>query len=364
MKLVHVLYSGLGGHGNVFFSFLEARDPSIENVAIFYGIEPIRDEYVAMCNQFGIAFSYVQKKEGGNLRFMRDIYSAIRNVRPDKCFLHGSLNILPVWWFTVRHKCKILVRETQANHLKSKKQWLMFILSLLLANKIIFLSPEYQEDIEKRFTFFLSLFSRKFAIIPNGINTETFSPAKSPEKQTTQFMTIMMQSRLVDIKDHRTLIKAFFGVLAEIPMAQLIIAGDGPELSSLEHYANSLNLANSIVFKGLLDKSSLIESMRSSDLYVHATYGETMSTAIMQAMSCGLPVIASDVAGVNNMVGNGKAGILVPLNESKTLETEILKLAHNTAELQKQALASRKQALSLYSNTRMSNQYINELKSL
>ncbi|MBK8495622.1 MAG: glycosyltransferase family 4 protein [Chitinophagaceae bacterium] len=52
--------------------------------------------------------------------------------------------------------------------------------------------------------------------------------------------------------------------------------------------------------------------LQSLDIYVHASLGETMSTAIMQAMACKLPIVASDVNGINNMIIHGKTGILVP----------------------------------------------------
>lgn len=60
-----------------------------------------------------------------------------------------------------------------------------------------------------------------------------------------------------------------------------------------------------------LMKENLVQFLQSLHLYVHASLGETMSTAVMQAMGCGLPIIASDVNGINNMIDNGRTGILV-----------------------------------------------------
>jgi glycosyltransferase involved in cell wall biosynthesis len=60
---------------------------------------------------------------------------------------------------------------------------------------------------------------------------------------------------------------------------------------------------------GLLSAQQIVGFLNALDVYVHCTHGENMSTAIMQAMSCGLPVIASDVEGVSNMLANG-VGIL------------------------------------------------------
>ena len=142
-----------------------------------------------------------------------------------------------------------------------------------------------------------------------------------------------MQSRLSETKDHQTLIDAFALLLktkTDKPV-KLFIAGDGVCRAALEKQVQSLNLSDSIFFTGMLEENDLPEFINSLDIYVHATLGETMSTAIMQVMACRLPVIASDVLGVDNMIRHNENGLLVPAKNTKALCDAVLQLINNPA---------------------------------
>ena len=90
------------------------------------------------------------------------------------------------------------------------------------------------------------------------------------------------------------------------------IAGDGDFKEELVEYTEQLGLTNDVEFTGMIPEKALVNFLQSLDIYVHASLGETMSTAIMQAMACKLPIVASDVNRINNMITNNITGILVP----------------------------------------------------
>ena len=70
MKVLHILYSGLGGHGNVFFNMVQADEQQEYTFkVIFNGIEDIRQEYINRCQKLHIPFSFVKKKPGKHLVF-------------------------------------------------------------------------------------------------------------------------------------------------------------------------------------------------------------------------------------------------------------------------------------------------------
>ena len=83
---------------------------------------------------------------------------------------------------------------------------------------------------------------------------------------------------------------------------RLSIAGDGETSRDIKNYVEQNGLSDHVFIFGLLDQSALLDFLQSLDIYAHCTFGETMSTSIMQALACGLPIIASDVEGVSNMV--------------------------------------------------------------
>ena len=95
MKIVHVLYSGLGGHGNVFFSMVSAdKENEFEYEAVFNGIEDVRQEYIERCNQLGIRWTFVKKQPGLDIKFCKNLVIAIKKTNSDIIFLHGSTQIL------------------------------------------------------------------------------------------------------------------------------------------------------------------------------------------------------------------------------------------------------------------------------
>jgi L-malate glycosyltransferase len=107
----------------------------------------------------------------------------------------------------------------------------------------------------------------------------------------------------------------------------------------------------------MLEEKDLPEFINSLDIYVHATLGETMSTAIMQVMACRVPVIASDVPGVNNMIIHEQLGLLVPVkNETAMAEAIVYLLDHPevAAKLSGNAFDF---AITHYSNTSMLDKY-------
>ncbi len=334
MKVLHVLYCGLGGHGNVFFSMLKAdADKEMEYEALFYGIEDLRADYIEQCNSNNISWNFAQKKAGFDLKYYRQILHFIKKSNPDIVFLHGSAYILPskIASLLSAKKYRVVVRETQANHLKTKAQWITLCIAMLLADKIVCLTKEFKEQIKASIKFFYR--DKKVVVIPNGIDLDLYKPK---ENSMANVFYIGMQSRIVSIKDHTTLLKAFslLKKAGKIPAGQNIklkIAGDGDFKEQLIRLTNELEINNDVEFTGMLNEQNLVHFLQSLHLYVHASLGETMSTAVMQAMGCGLPIVASDVNGINNMIDNGRTGILVPVKNEQLMAEALIACITNPA---------------------------------
>lgn len=358
MKILHVLYSGLGGHGNVFFSLIDAdKEKQFEYEALFYGIEDVRDEYITKCKQKGIKWYFAKKKHSFDLLFFKKIWEYILKSSPDIVFLHGSGYIILAKIFQVlyRRKTQIIVRETQANHLKTPFQKICLFFSLLFANKVVFLTKQFMDEVRESFSLIFN--KSKMVIIPNGIDQQIFKPG---DKKSSNFVYIGMQSRLIKIKDHLTLIKAFAALKSDFSNnnnIKLLIAGEGDFKSVIIEEVEKLNIKDDVVFTGMLEEKELVSFLQSLSIYVHASFGETMSTAIMQAMSCGLPIIASNVNGINNMINDSVNGVLVPLMDSDKLYEAMLMCLTKPEISYKIASNSYRTALEKYSNNLMFKKY-------
>ena len=324
MKALHILYSGLGGHGNVFVSMVEADvDHQDQYEALFFGIEDIRPEYIKMAEDKGIPWHFVKKKPGLDLVSYRQIAKIIKQSAPEILFLHGGCYFFPAWYAAIfaPRKVKIVVRETVPNHLKTLVDWAGLAFALVFAKKTVFLNVEYRDIIKKQMRLLFS--DKRTTVIGNGIDLNLFKP---DHKRATDCIRLGMQGRLSVTKDHTTLIKAFHTIVKQWEGKQnfeLIIAGGGTQREELEKLAAELNISDKIQFLGMLKETALPAFINSLDIYIHATLGEMMSTAIMQVMACEMPIIASDVFGVNNMIKNGENGLLVPLGDEHKMASAI-----------------------------------------
>jgi glycosyltransferase involved in cell wall biosynthesis len=365
-KVLHILYSGLGGHGNVLFSMIDADiDNRLNYEILFTGIEDVREEYIDKCNINKLKWGFIKKQQGIDISFYWKIFQFIMISKPDVVFLHGSGAIIPAWVAQKRHfLSKIIVRETQANHLKKTSEWIFLVISMLLANHIVFLTKEFRDIVKEKIKCFFQ--NDKVRIIPNGIDLSIYIKNKynGPFGDKNK-IRLGMQSRLVPIKDHKTLLEAIFLLKDKYYFNQieLYIAGDGSTREYLEQLAIDLGINNNVLFLGMINQNGLIRLLNDLDIYIHASMGETMSTALMQAMASRLPLIASDVHGINNMIEHEVTGILVPVKNAQALAEAIHDCITDVDKMQLIAQNAFDFAEKEFSNYKMFNRYLKIMDS-
>lgn len=357
IKVVHVLYSGLGGHGSVFFSLVRAdKERKVDTKAAFVGIEDLNPDYATLCEKFEVPFTAIRKRPGLDFGVYKKLYGAFRQFKPDVIVLHGSAFIFVAALYRFfSKKTSIIVRETQAHHLKAGREWFWLKWSVKLANRMIYLTRESLQGVIEKFPGLPV--EKKAVIIPNGIDTDVYAP-KTIQPGKAQIV-IGMQSRLQKIKDIPTLLRAFHMLTRKLPNAplKLRIAGDGPTMQELKALTGELGLNEQVEFCGMLPEGELRQFMGSLDIYVHSTFGETMSNSIMQAMACGLPIVASDVWGVNNMLKHDVNAILVAPENPGQMADVLERLVQDKALASSLGSAARDTALNEYSNYRLFAQY-------
>lgn len=151
----------------------------------------------------------------------------------------------------------------------------------------------------------------KIKIISNGVDTKKFYPAA---KAVTQPI-ILSTSRFGARKGVKFLIQA----LADIPHAQLWLAGSGIEEPKLKSLAQKLRLSSRIKFLGLVPRRRLPSLYRQAKIFVLPSLSESRSNALLEALASGLPVVATNIGGNPELVNNNN-GLLVNPSDS-----------HNTA---------------------------------
>lgn len=141
---------------------------------------------------------------------------------------------------------------------------------------------------------------------------------ESPSVQIRQDVhSLITIGRLVDQKDHDTLIKAFAKVKKNID-ACLYIIGNGPNRKKLENLAQTLDIGDAIRFLGW--QSNPFALLKQADLFVLSSLFEGFGNVLVEAMACGLPVVSTDCpSGPREILKDGEAGILVPVGDVDAL---------------------------------------------
>jgi sugar transferase (PEP-CTERM/EpsH1 system associated) len=153
--------------------------------------------------------------------------------------------------------------------------------------------------------------------IYNGVDTERFQPgpAKSREWLPATFrdagLTLIgTVGRIQPVKDQATLLQAFARLVAQRAdlraRLRLLIVGDGPLLEELKALAATLHIADITFFPGAM--GDVPQALRALDVYVLPSLNEGISNTILEAMACGLPVVATGVGGNLELVEDGVCG--------------------------------------------------------
>ena len=167
---------------------------------------------------------------------------------------------------------------------------------------------------------------QKITVLQNGVNTDLFHSMPGTRifgmKDKYIIGTI---GRLVPVKNQALLLKAFAEAKKNNDNLFLVIVGEGPLENSLKEQVHNLKITDDVLFTGR--RFDIPQVLNSLDLFVLPSLSEGMSNTILEAMSCGLPVIATRVGGNPELINYRENGILVESDSLHQMADAILKTA-------------------------------------
>jgi len=179
-------------------------------------------------------------------------------------------------------------------------------------------------------------------IIHNGIDTEQFKPARNNKDK----LRILCVSRLIERKGIDYLLRSIPPIKEKIGNTfEVWIVGEGNLEQQLKGLARQLGVADVVSFKGCIEHSRLPDIYASSDIFVLPSLSEGMSNSILEAMACGLPIIATDTGGTKELI-NGN-GVILPTEDAEGIADAISKLNEEPSLREKMGIKSRRLATEL-----------------
>jgi glycosyltransferase involved in cell wall biosynthesis len=226
-----------------------------------------------------------------------------------------------------------------------------------MADRVIVTSNDYAKnsDIAKLF----DKYQQKFREVPNGVNTKIFIPAEKSEKilskhniQPSQKIVLFVGGldKAHYFKGVDVLIEAMSRLKQSSYDWRLVIVGSGDLQKEYESLASQLHIDAKTVFAGYVTEQDLPLYYQSADCVVLPSIdkSEAFGMVLVEAMACGKPVVASNLAGVRSVFTENKEGLLSKIKDADDLATKINYILNNEELVKDFGIKSRQKAVTTY----------------
>jgi L-malate glycosyltransferase len=199
---------------------------------------------------------------------------------------------------------------------------------------------------------------KKIHVIPNFVDHEAYQPAPCQilENPRPRTITLVHVSNFRPVKRIEDLIYGMCMITKKEPNAQLILVGDGPERHRIEILIDRLDLRKNILVTGY--RSDVAEMINCADALVLCSETENAPLTILEGMSCGLPIIATNVGGIPEQVQDGENGFLVPVKNPEEIAEAALRLNADENLLARMGANARKTVMERYTKDIVLKQYV------
>lgn len=259
-----------------------------------------------------------------------------RLLRADRVdVVHAWLFIANAYSWTARLG-RLLPLVTSARNCKRQGRWLDALNRRAFAASaaVIVNSSEVQRYIEREY----GAPADRISVIPNAIDLERFRP----QPRGLGSRTVAMVGRLVQQKNPLLFVAAAAALRAEMPDARFVLIGDGPLRGCVQAAVDAAGLGTACTLAG--ERADVHELLRQADLFWLTSDWEGLPNAVIEALACGLPVVATNVGGTGDLLRDGDEGFLVAPGDRDALVARSIEIFSDPALQARMRAAARARA--------------------
>lgn len=227
---------------------------------------------------------------------------------------------LPIVWFAAKMKKPVIlhfhIASTESLFVRSSS-WVLSALRSRAA-LIVALSPSWKTEFERRWPEIPT------TVLPNPVSCSENRASKKPG-------TILFLGKLESRKGYVLLLEALPAILREFPTAQLWIAGHG-EIEKGKALARKLGVYSSVRFLGWVSGFEKQRILDEAEILCLPSFAEGVPMAVLEGMAHALPVVATPVGGIPDVIANGRNGVLIPVGHCAAISDAIMTLLRNPRE--------------------------------
>jgi glycosyltransferase involved in cell wall biosynthesis len=314
MRIVHIINSfEVGGMETMILAlakYQQSQGHEVSVVAIFG-----RNELYQVAESMGLSPKSAMKRPGAD--FISTIRTVRRYIKDRRAQIVHSHNLVPHYFAAAAclgmTVTLLNTRHDMGHHYSSKQGDLLYKLAMKRSS----FGVAVCEAARVEFVSKGAIPNSKSRTVVNGIDLSNYGT------RSKQFKSKLLESlgvkgekivfgnvgRVNPVKDHATMLTAFRRCLDQGLNAILVIAGDGPAFAKVKQTVTELNIEDSVFFLG--QRSDVPEVLQGFDVFLQSSLTEGYSLALVEAATCGLPIIATNVGGNSEIISDGENGRLV-----------------------------------------------------
>lgn len=305
-----------------------------------------------------INLSLLKRKPGIDLFYPFKLASLIKQKKIDVIHAHNATAWFYVTWASILTGVPIVYTEHDRSFPTPLRLKYFHYFFGKYATAVIAVSKAVKKNLEKYEHI------KNVKVIYNGIDPDLFKPASIEEKVLKKKQLGLNKNdfvlgnvgRMDYWKNQRILIEILPDLKKISPQIKLILVGGGEEEGNLKKSAIKKGVKNDVIFLG--QRSDVNQILKAFDIFVFPSLTEGLPLVVIEAMATGLPIVASHVGGIPELVVNGETGFLVSPTSKEEIKETIIKLLNNPELRKEMGQIARKRFETHFSLPQMVQKYI------
>jgi glycosyltransferase involved in cell wall biosynthesis len=198
--------------------------------------------------------------------------------------------------------------------------------------------------------------ARKLVVIPNGLAPEAFAPATPAFPRSGETVRVGMIARMNGrYKNQAAFLRAAARVCQRCEDVEFVLVGDGPYRQEFERMTEDMGLISHVAFWG--ERQDIPAVLSSLDITVVPSVSESLPNVILESMAAGVPVVATRVGGIPEIIEDAKTGLLVPANDNMRMAEAIERLIREPSLRKEFGCRAKEYAIARFHWDSVSEQY-------
>jgi L-malate glycosyltransferase len=359
MRILHVVPSfGFGGMEKIICAVIDGTNSNHQHLVMALDGRTPAVQWIKHTDVQIISFVKCESK----FYFFKELFSALRAAQPDVLMTYNWGATDGIWLGRLVGISKIVHHEHGFNVEESTstariRDLIRFIV-YRLTSRVVVVSHELEDMLLRKFRAPETLVTR----ISNGVDISFYSPNELERQRVRAFLgykssevVIGFSGRLDPIKNLNMLVDIFEASKPRDYPFRLLIVGDGPDRSRLERRCQSAGIQSYVKFVG--PQAEVLPYLRAMDAFLLTSLREQMPLTVLEAMSVGIPVVATRVGEIPYMIDDGVDGFIRDLDAPILVFVQLLRSFLCASERRRLADAARCKVLKKFNQDRMLQNY-------